>query len=583
MKFTLFRLLKPVSIFRGWVLLTVLLGFLTIGSGIGLLMTSAYIISKAALHPSIADLQLGIVGVRFFGISRGIFRYLERLVSHDLTLKLLARFRVWFYESLVPLAPARLIRYKSADLLTRITSDIESLEHLFIRVLYPPLVAVFISFLMWFLLGIYDLRFAITLIIFFIIGGVLLPLSLAVPARKANRKRILFRSELNVQINDFVRGMQEIKANNQEAAHLSKMKELNQRYMHVQRHLYILSGLQEAVIGLLTSVAIITLFYLAVPAVEQGLLEGVYLAVITLGIITAFEAIVPIPSAFQNLEESRSSGKRLYEIIDAEPEVREPACAENIPERLHLRISNLTFRYNPGEADVLKNISIDLPPGKRLALVGSSGAGKTTIAHILLRFWDYSEGRITLNGTELKAFSPSELRMKFSVVTQDSHIFNDTVRANLLLDGAVSDNTVSEALRAAGLKTRISSFADGLETYVGDFGVGLSGGERQRIALARAFLQNRPIWILDEATAGLDIRNEGKVWEHIFKHPGNPTVLMITHRLTGLEEMDEIICIDAGRIIERGTYRELIQNKSFFYENWLEQTEKSLVDTLHGS
>lgn len=576
-----FRILKTVLSYRSWVLLSILLGFLTVGSGIGLLMTSAYIISKAALHPSIADLQVGIVGVRFFGIARGVFRYLERLVSHDLTFKLLSGFRLRFYKSILHLSSARLMQYRSADLLTRIVNDIESLQHIFIRVIYPPVVAVLITVLMWFLLGIFDLRFAIAMVLLLILSGLVVPLITFIISRKPNEKLIHTRKELNILILDGIQGMPELLASNQQSSFLSRLEQLNTSYQKIQQRLTVLSGFNEALIGFMMHIAVIILFYLAIPVVNEGIMNGLYLAVITLGVISSFEAVIPMPEAFQHLRESTAAGERLYQFLVDKKRTEPETKRKQIPEEYDLRIKDLRFAYESSALPVLDGINIDLPFGKKIAVVGESGSGKSSIANVLLRFWKNWEGTITIGGRDIRQFDDEQFRKLFSVVSQHRHLFNETVRYNLqIADSDATDERLWLALENAGLKTFVENLPERLDTVVGPAGSRLSGGEAQRLALARAFLKPAPVWILDEATSRLDIENEQAILDKIWNLPGRPSVLMFTHRLSSLGKTDEIIVLDNGKIIEHGTYRFLMEAQGYFYRTWLEQNERRLVERL---
>jgi ATP-binding cassette subfamily C protein CydC len=408
-----FRLLKIVFSYKGWMVLAVLLGFLTIGSGIGLMMTSAYIIAKAALQPSIAELQLGIVGVRFFGIARGVFRYLERCVSHEVTFRLLAGFRVWFYRALEPLAPARLMEYKSGDLLTRIVADIENLEHIYVRVISPPVTAVLISLLMWLLFGQFNPLFSALLLLFFIAGGAGVPLLTHILSKSTGRELVTLRSQLNVLAVDAIQGMPELTAFGQTGSHIRKFDSLNERYIRYQQRMAMISGLHESLIGFLMNLAVLSILFTAIPQVSAGLLDGVYLSVLVIGTMAAFEAVLPLPAAAQYLGNSLKAGERLFEITDTEPPVPDQPVTSAAPEHFSLVVHKAGFSYNEIDKPVFIELSFEIPELSKTAIVGPSGAGKSTLVHLLLRFWDYQAGSICLGGCELRRFPQEKLCQLF--------------------------------------------------------------------------------------------------------------------------------------------------------------------------
>ena len=318
---TFTRLLRLVSGFWLRILLAAFLGFATIASSIGLMMTSAFIIAKAALHPSIADLQVAIVGVRFFGISRGLFRYLERYISHDLNFRLLARIRVWLYRRIEPLAPARLQDYRSGDLLTRLVADVDELENFFIRVLAPPLVAVAIILLTWALLTLFSPAAALTVTALLILAATLLPLLVQRLARRPGQQHIELRSQLNAHLVDGIQGMPDLLAYGAEDRYLARIDALNQKTGRVQYRLGAITALNDSGVTLLMNLAVAAALALAIPAVHSGRLDGVHLAVIALGVMAAFEAVQPLPLAFQHLSATLASARRIFQVVDAPPAV----------------------------------------------------------------------------------------------------------------------------------------------------------------------------------------------------------------------------------------------------------------------
>ncbi len=569
------RLLWFVAPFAGWVALAVLLGTVTVGSGIGLMTTSAWIIAtagSAALHPSIADLQVAIVGVRFFGIARGVLRYLERYVSHQVTFRLLARLRVWFYAAIEPLAPARLMYYRSGDLLARVVADIETLQNFYVRVISPPGVAMLVGALMWVFLHGFDRLLALVFLAVFSVAGVGAPLLTRLLSRTAGRGWVKTRAGLNATLVDGIQGVADLVSFGQEAEWLDRMQAQSRELSGAQARLAWVGGLHSALGGLLTSVAVLVVLVVAIPLVNAAQIQGVNLAVLVLATMASFEAVLPLPLAAQYLDSTLESARRLFEIVDAPVLIRkgrEGTRKGGQGAACDLRLEHLEFRYGSDEPFALRDISFALPQGKRLAIVGPSGAGKSTLVNLLLRFWDYEDGLIELGGRDLRGYDPDDVRHLMGVVSQNTFLFNATVRDNLLV--AKPDATLAEleqAAQRAQIHSFIQSLPEGYDTWIGEQGLGLSSGERQRLAIARALLKDAPILIMDEATANLDSVTEREAMQSIRELMRGRTTLIITHRLVGLEDADEILVFQAGRIVERGRHAGLIEANGVYRQMW---------------
>ncbi len=568
------RLLRLAAPFAGRMALATLLGVVTIGSSLGLMTTSAYLIAKAALRPSIAELQVAIVGVRFFGIARGLFRYLERTVAHDVTFRLLARLRTWFYAALEPLAPARLLHYRSGDLLARIVADVETLENFYLRVLAPPLVAFLVAILAAVLMGSFHPSLAWALLTFLALAGVGLPLLTRMLGRFMGQRLVQTRAELNCALVDGIQGAADLLAFGQEGRHLDRLRALNCELGSLQGRMAGIGGLHGALSGLLLNLAVVATLALAIPLMSAGRLDGVYLALLALATMAGFEAVLPLPQAFQNLESSLEAARRLFEMVDARPAVADPALPAPLPAAFDLRVEGLRFSYNPGELPALDGVSFALPAGRCLAIVGPSGAGKTTLVHLLLRFWDYQEGRILLGGRDLREYGQEDLRRAIAVVSQRTHLFNTTVRDNLLLARPeASQADLVAAARQAQIHDFVLSLPQGYDTLIGEQGVRLSAGQRRRLAIARALLKDAPFLILDEPTAGLDALTEREVLAALQPLLVGRTTLLITHRLVGVEAADEILVLRAGQVVERGCHPDLLQRGDLYARMWALQRQ----------
>jgi ATP-binding cassette subfamily C protein CydC len=589
MRSTFGRLLWLAAPFWRWMALAILLGFATVSSGIGLMATSAYLISKAAVgyrlwpvsaQPSIADLQVAIVGVRFFGISRGVFRYLERYVSHDVTFRLLAGLRVWFYRVLEPLAPARLMQFRSGDLLARIGADVDTLEDFYLRAIAPPLVAVLVALLAVGLVGSFAAVLGAILLFFLLLGGVGVSLLVRSLSHRPAQRLIEVRAELSGILVEGIQGMADLVAFGQAERFLDRVRALGSKMEDPERRITRLGGLQSALTGLLMYLAVLSVLVMAVPLVNRGELDSVYLALLVMAVLASFEVIWPLPQAAQYLEGSLEAARRLFEIADAKPAVADPPSPWPTPNTYHLEVSDLCFRYNPGDPVALNGISFGLPQGHCMAVVGPSGAGKSTLAQLLLRFWDYETGSICLAGRELREYGQEDLRSLVAVVSQQTYLFSGTVRENLLL--ARPEATEPEMV-AAAKEARIHEFVvalpQGYDTWIGEQGWQLSGGERQRLAIARAILKNVPILILDEPTANLDAVTEREVINTLLSLVEGRTTLLFTHSLVGMENADEVLVLRGGHIVERGPHHDLVQMGGFYRRMWDVQHQK-LLDNL---
>ncbi len=548
---------------------------LTIGSSIALIGTSAWLISTAAFHPSIADLGVSIVGVRFFGISRGVFRYLERLVSHNVTFRLLARLRVWFYEKLEPLAPARLMEFKTGDLLARVIGDVETLESFYVRVISPSLTAILIALVVSSFFASFYPLLVVILIGLFLTLGLILPIFAQIVSRVPAQRLITARADIQSQLVDGIQGLADLLAFGRGADRLAKILRTGEDYGSTQKQMALISGIHSALSTFLTNFGLWLVLFVVIPQVTAGNIKGVMLGTFALMTLASFEAVTPLPLAAQMWNSSREAAKRLFEVVDAEPAVKETEQKRlEVSLSNSLQFSNLSFFYPNQLTPALQDLSFVLPEGKSIAIVGPSGAGKSTIANLLLRFWDYERGEITLGGESLKARDPDEVRKRFALVSQNSYFFNTTIRENLrLARRALSQEEIESAARLAQIHDFIISLPKGYDTFIGEQGLRLSGGERQRLAIARALLKNAPILIFDEPTANLDPQTEKQVLDTLFETTRDKTSLLITHRLVGLENVDEILVMDRGKIVERGTHAELLKRHGLYRRLWDLQSE----------
>lgn len=556
---TILRLAKLMLPYWNLIALGVILAFLTIASNMGLLIASAFLLSWSALKPAVMDLMKLIASVRFFGLSRSVFRYGERYITHQAALAILGKIRNWVYLALASLSPGQLQSYHSGQLLSRLVADVEKLQEIYLRVLLPPLVAllVFIATLIFLLQFHWSLAIVFTFLYFLAALGIPLLIKRFTKSKKdlTNAKEML-----NIYLTDSIKGLTEITAFRRANDIIEKTAGQENKLTHWQNRLASRNALSGTLTQLFSHLAMFSTLFLSVYLVSKGELRGIWIAPLALGVLASFEAVQNLAHITPNLEDTVSAGKRVLEIVDTSPAIFRPPLEDNWPPLVNynLVVKNLAFTYPGSYQPALNEISFSLPYGNKIGIVGKSGSGKSTLAQLLLGFWHYEEGSITIGERELNSFPAEFLWSTLGIVSRQTYLFNATIRENILL--AKPDATEAELLKAvasAQLLPHLDKLPQGIDTKIGEDGWKLSGGQRQLVALARIFLSNPPILILDEATEGLDPITEQEVLKAIKELMANRSTIMITHRTIGLEEMDEILVLSQGRITERGTYQEL--------------------------
>ncbi|MBX3061873.1 MAG: thiol reductant ABC exporter subunit CydC [Anaerolineae bacterium] len=533
------RLLRWLLPYWRGIAVSVLLGVLTIGSSIALLATSAWMISKAGLQPSIADLGVSIVGVRLFGIMRGVMRYLERLVSHDTTFRLLADIRVHVYRAIEPLAPARLSDFRTGDLLERVVADVEALQHVYLRAVAPSLVALLTGAMLTVLLAAFNGTVALLAVIWFAASAALVIALSRWLGQATGQTLVRGRGALNAALVDTLQGLPDLVAYGAADRQLALLEAQAAEVAVQERRFARLDALQSALLILLPAGAMLAVLALAIPRVE-----GIYLATLGLATLAAYEAIQPLGQAAAAWGSSLESAQHLFELMDTQPAVSDPATPASAPRHLHLTWQQVTFSYAPDQPPVLRDFDLQIAYGEHVAIVGESGAGKSTLINLLLRFWEVGSGSLRVGGIEVRDLPQEDLRRLFSVMTQQTHLFNTTIRENIRIARPDADDAAVEAAaRAARIDSFVKTLPAGYETMTGENGLLLSGGERQRLALARVLLRDAPVLILDEATAHLDAKTEREVIDAVLNAASGRTLLLLTHNPALLPLLDRVVTL----------------------------------------
>ncbi len=545
MNVTLPALLRLASVSRPRLALAAVLGALTVLFGVGLMATAGYLISRAAERPAVLSLMVAIVAVRFFGLGRPTMRYLERLSSHDLALRTLGRVRTRFYERIEPLAPGQLASYRNGDLLSRMVADVDALQGIYLRGLGPAAVALLAGAVSVGAAAAFLPAAAFVLGAGLLVGGLLVPAFGGFVARRAGRRQAAARGELSAEFVELVGGAPEIVAFGAEGGTLARIGAADRTLVSLARRDALAAGAAEGLGLIVTGLTIAGVLAVAVGALHEGRLDRVLLALLGLLALASFEAVTPLAAAARELSSTVAAGRRILELTDSEAALRdrpEPIPAPTWP--FAVALEGVSARY-PGEPRrAVDGVSLRLVPGERVALVGPSGVGKTTIANLLLRFLDPEEGRVTLAGQDLRDYSQEDVRRAIAVAGQDSHLFTASIGANVrLARPSASEWEIEQALRRACIWEWICRLPQGLDTLVGEQGRELSGGQRQRIVLARALLKDAPVLVLDEPTAHLDPSTASDLMRDVFSAVRDQTVLLITHRTEGLDLVDRVLAL----------------------------------------
>ncbi|WP_406488361.1 thiol reductant ABC exporter subunit CydD [Streptomyces phaeochromogenes] len=548
---------------RGRLVLALLLAGLALGSAVGLMATSGWLISRASQQPPVLYLMVAVTATRAFGIGRAVFRYAERLVSHDAVLRMLADTRVAVYRRLERLAPAGLRTARRGDLLSRLVADVDALQDYWLRWLLPAAAAAVVSagsvgFTAWLLP-----EAGAALALGLLAAGVGVPLVTGAVARRAERRLAPARGVLATRVADLLTGTAELTVAGALPARTAEVRRADGELTRIASRAATATALGDGLIALVSGLTVAATSLVGAQAVLDGRLSGVAMAVVVLTPLAAFEAVLGLPLAVQYRQRVRKSAERVYEVLDAPEPVREPERPSEAPgSPFPVVLKGLVARHAGQERDALAGVDLTLERGRRTAVVGTSGAGKTTLAQVLLRFLDAAAGTYTLGGVDAYGMDGDDVRRLVGLCAQDAHLFDSSVRENLLLARKdATESALRDVLGRVRLLDWVDGLPDGLDTLIGEHGARMSGGQRQRLALARALLADFPVLVLDEPAEHLDLATADALTADLLAATEGRTTLLITHRLAGLEAVDEVIVLDGGRVVQRGAYGESVREE----------------------
>ncbi|MGQ4001714.1 cysteine/glutathione ABC transporter ATP-binding protein/permease CydC [Francisellaceae bacterium CB300] len=544
------NLIPFIKLFKNqtqWMLIGTLLAWSTILMGIGLMSVSGWFISYtgylATTSYAVAtsfNYFFPSAGVRTFSLGRIVSRYGERILTHEATFKILTDIRVWFYNKLEPLAPAHLFKYKSGDLLSRIINDISALDNLYIRIISPTIVFLLATLSITILFCFFSLTLALCTILALLIIGFIIPALSSFLGYKKSYQLNQTANELKTDITEHVNSLAELKIFDLENTHRNKILQTNDSILKQEAKLSIITGLSNALMTLALGLTIIMVTMFAVNLTATGQINGAFIALIFLALMAMFEALMPLPLAYQYLGKTLSASKRILNITNSKPTVTYSEKSATIND-YNIKFDDISFSYNDSQ-NIFENFSLEIQDKEKVALFSPTGAGKSTLINLLARFWNTDKGSITIGSADIKNLSEDTLRESMTIINQSPHIFNTTIRENLLLANQnATDDELYSALENVLLADYVKSLPKGLDTWTGELGRHLSGGQQKRLAVARAFLQHKPILILDEPTEGLDKETERLVFENLSKLMENKTVILITHNVSLLNKLDTII------------------------------------------
>lgn len=554
------------------IFLSILFGFIAGITAVGLFSASGYLISKSALTPPIYTLIILVSVVKLLGIISALSRYGERYFSHRATFTMLSNLRVSFYEKLEKRAPQIFYKYRSGDLLARIVGDVETLQNFFLRVFYPPIVIMLVFFCTILFTTLFSISIALILFIGFMLTTFIVPALFAVGERRVQRNVRKSRGDFSTEVTEFLYGFRDLKMYQQLDLKEKQIQQSSDTYLNEHERNGIHQLFSQSVNTFVSLFVSWVVLVFSAYLVADGRLDGIFLAMLVMISLTVFENTSQMAAFPSHLEDNRHAATRLQSVVNqGSTEITKQDQLETltIQHAPTIELRNVDFTF-PGESrQTLRNISITFPAGSKTAIIGPSGSGKSTIMKLLLNIYQPNQGEISFDGKSSGKVTEESIWENTNVVLQANHFFYGTIRDNLLI---ANNHTTDKEMEEVLVKVKLQHFS--LDDVVLEKGENLSGGQKQRLAIARVMLKNAPIWLLDEPTSSIDALTESHIMNQLFHQAKNDTLILISHRLTGLEKMNQIIVMENGSVIEKGTFKELMDKKGYFYE--MKQIEKNI-------
>lgn len=547
--------------------LIIVLGALTIFTASSLMYTSGFLISKASTPvENILMIYVPIVGVRTFGTSRAVIHYVERLVGHDTILRILSKMRVRLYNILEPQALFLSSRFRTGDILGMLADDIEYLQNVYLRTVFPSIIALLIYGAAVIALGTFDIAFALLMALYILVLVVVLPFLSLLFTQKRQREVKVERNRLYQKLTDAVLGMGDWVISGRQSQFVDTYEADERKVAKTDAALRswarIRTFIGQAVIG----IGVLSMLYWAAGEFADGAIAGTLIAAFVLVVFPVADAFLPVSEAVEKIPQYRNSLERLSGVNGTEQNIvsEKATVVDALPQAMksaHIKLENVGYHYGSEANWSVRDLSLDIPQGKKIAIIGRSGAGKSTLLKAIQGVIEPSNGSATINGIAADAYG-EHIPSIIAVLNQSPHLFDTTVANNIRMgDPKASEQAIKEAGALAKMDTLISSLPDGYDTFVREAGQRFSGGERQRIALARILLQNTPVVILDEPTVGLDPRTERDLLKTMFEAMKGKSLIWVTHHLVGAEQMDEVIFMENGSVEMRGTHAELMKKE----------------------
>ncbi len=544
----------------------------TLMAGIGLLSLSGWFLSAAAVAGlTVATAQMfnyftPAGGVRFLSIVRTASRYGERLATHEATFSLLTDLRCWVWNKLMPLSAKNLQGIRRGDLLNRLVADIDTLDHLYLRLLTPLLASLLMLIGLYFFVSWFDAQLAVILCGMLLAIWLLLPTVFYFLGRKPGIAQLETKRQLRVQLLEYLQGQAELTLFGAQGDYRQRLNAAERLMIVSQSRMNLVTSLSQACLIFCHGFAVLVMLYVAAAGVGESIPPGPKLAMVVFMTMATIEMMMPLAGAFQHLSACSSAATRLNQVVEQTPDVTYAAESQLEISKGHIELSNIDFGYDVAHP-VLSKLSLTIPAGAKVALLGQTGCGKSSLLSLITREWLPQSGLVKLDGRDAGAYSEQALRGAMSVVSQRIYLFSGTLRENLAIAlenvSRKDDDKLIAVLQQVGLSALLQGDKP-LDNWVGEGGRQLSGGDQRRIGVARALLRDAPLLLLDEPTEGLDKQTEREILDLLFSFAKGKTVLMISHRLTAMSRMDTIHLMEQGSIRCSGHHQQLLETDSYY-------------------